>query len=158
MDYFVEAFDTEDLKLVPRPAYDEMINTAVQYPIKQVQIFQPGPWGAYRHKDLWEIEGLEISAWNKMSGPEMSVVIDFGAERTLNFPLINLLQYNREVTGDYMAENYPDLWPLDIWLDDGYFPDRQPAERISMPIHNHPGGRYVKQHFNDCLLYTSRCV
>ena len=151
MDYFVEAFDTEDLKLLPRPAYDEMINTAVKYPIKQVQIFQPGPWGAYRHKDLWEIEGLEISAWNKMSGPEMSVVIDFGAERTLNFPLINLLQYNREVTGDYMAENYPDLWPLDIWLDDGYFPDRQPAERISMPIHNHPGSRYVKQHFNEPL-------
>lgn len=151
MDFFVEAFDAEDLKLVPRSAYDEIIKTAVKYPIKQVQIFQPGPWGAYRHKDLWEIEGLEISAWNKMSGPEMSVVIDFGAERTLNFPLINLLQYNREVTGDFMAENYPDLWPLDIWLDDGFFPDQQPAERISMPIHNHPGSRYVKQHFNEPL-------
>lgn len=151
MDFYVEAFDTKDLKLVPRSAYDEIVKTAVRYPIKQVQIFQPGPWGAYRHKDLWEIEGLEISAWNKMSGPEMSVVIDFGAERTLNFPLINLLQYNREVTGDYMAENYPDLWPLDIWLDDGYFPDQQPAERISMPIHNHPGSRYVKQHFNEPL-------
>ncbi|WP_343246285.1 hypothetical protein [Diplocloster hominis] len=151
MDFYVEAFDAKDLKLVPRSAYDEIVKTAVRYPIKQVQIFQPGPWGAYRHKDLWEIEGLEISAWNKMSGPEMSVVIDFGAERTLNFPLINLLQYNREVTGDYMAENYPDLWPLDIWLDDGYFPDQQPAERISMPIHNHPGSRYVKQHFNEPL-------
>lgn len=151
MDYYLEAYDLEDLKLVPRAAYDEIVSEAVKHPIKQVQIFQPGPWGAYRHKDLWNIEGLEISAWNKMSGPEMSVIIDFGAERMLNFPLINLLQYNKEVTGDYMAEHYPDLWPLDIWLDDGYFPDKQPAERISMPIHNHPSSRYVKDHFNEPL-------
>lgn len=151
MDYYLEAYDLEDLKLVPRAAYDEIVSEAVKHPIKQVQIFQPGPWGAYRHKDLWDIEGLEISAWNKMSGPEMSVIIDFGAERMLNFPLINLLQYNKEVTGDYMAEHYPDLWPLDIWLDDGYFPDKQPAERISMPIHNHPSSRYVKDHFNEPL-------
>ena len=151
MDYYMEAYDLNDLKLVPRAAYDEIVAEAIKYPIKQVQIFQPGPWGAYRHKDLWNIEGLEISAWNKMSGPEMSVVIDFGAERMLNFPLINLLKHNKEVTGDYMAENYPDLWPLDIWLDDGYFPDKQPAERISMPIHNHPSSRYVKEHFNEPL-------
>ncbi len=151
MDYYLEAYDLEDLKLVSRAAYDEIVSEAVKHPIKQVQIFQPGPWGAYRHKDLWNIEGLEISAWNKMSGPEMSVIIDFGAERMLNFPLINLLQYNKEVTGDYMAEHYPDLWPLDIWLDDGYFPDKQPAERISMPIHNHPSSRYVKDHFNEPL-------
>lgn len=151
MDYFVEGYDVGNLKMVPRFAYDEIIDTAVRYPIKQVQIFQPGPWGAYRHKDLWDIKGLEISAWNKMSGPEMSVVIDFGAEAPLNFPLINLLKRNREVTGDYMAEQYPDLWPLDIWLDDGYFPDKQPAERISMPIHNHPSSRYVKEHFNEPL-------
>lgn len=151
MDYYLEAYDTENLKLVTGEAYEEIVAETVKYPIKQVQIFQPGPWGAYRHKDLWDIKGLEISAWNKMSGPEMSVVVDFGAEQMLNFPLINLLSHNREVTGDYMAENYPDLWPLDIWLDDGYFPDRQPAERISMPIHNHPSSRYVKTHFNEPL-------
>ncbi len=151
MDFYLESYDLEDLKLVTKAGYDEIVATAVKYPIKQVQIFQPGPWGAYRHKDLWDIKGLEISAWNKMSGPEMSVVIDFGAEKMLNFPLINLMKHNKEVTGEYMSTNYPDLWPLDIWLDDGYFPDKQPAERISMPIHNHPSSRYVKSHFNEPL-------
>ena len=53
MDYYLEAYDLDDLKLVTREAYDEIVETAVKYPIKQVQIFQPGPWGAYRHKDLW---------------------------------------------------------------------------------------------------------
>ena len=151
MDYYVEAVETDNLKMVSRAAYDEIISTVVTHPIKQVQIFQPGPWGAYRYRDLWDVPGLECSAWNKMSGPEMSVVIDFGAADMLNLPLINLLQYNAEVTGPKVSQKYPDLFPLDIWLDDGYFPEPQPAERISMPIHNHPDSNYVARHFNEPL-------
>ncbi len=79
MDYYVEAVEDDNMRMVSRAAYDEIISTIVTYPIKQVQIFQPGPWGAYRYRDLWDIPGLECSAWNKMFGPEMSVVIDFGA-------------------------------------------------------------------------------
>lgn len=151
MDYYVEAIDAAGLKMVSRAAYDEIISTAVTYPIKQVQIFQPGPWGAYRYRDLWDVPGLECSAWNKMSGPEMSVLIDFGGKDMLNLPLINLLQYNAQVTGEKVSKLYPDLFPLDIWLDDGYFPEPQPAERISMPIHNHPDSNYVARHFNEPL-------
>lgn len=151
MDFFVEATKWDDLKMLTREAYDEIITTVVKYPIKQVQIFQPGPWGAYRYRDLWDIPGLECSAWNKMSGPEMSVIIDFGAEDRINLPLINLLQYNAEMTGEKASKKYPDLFPLDIWLDDGYFPEPQPAERTSMPIHNHPDSDYVKRHFNEPL-------
>lgn len=151
MDYFLEATDIDSLKMVGKEVYDEIISTVVTYPIKQVQIFQPGPWGAYRYRDLWEVPGLECSAWNKMSGPEMSIIIDFGAEDVMNIPLINLLQYNAKVTGEKIAKNYPDLFPLDIWLDDGYFPEKTPAERTSMPIHNHPDSDYVKRHFNEPL-------
>jgi len=151
MDYFAEATDINNLKLVTRETYDEVIQLAATSPIKQVQIFQPGPWGAYRYRDLWNVPGLECSAWNKMSGPEMSVVLDFGAKDVLNLPLINLLQYNDKVTGAVPAAKYPDLWPLDIWLDDGYFPEPQPAERTSMPLHNHPDSDYVKRHFNEPL-------
>ena len=151
MDFYVEAVDEKALKMVSRAVYDEIISTAVTYPIKQVQIFQPGPWGAYRYRDLWDIPGLECSAWNKMSGPELSVVIDFGAQAPINLPLINLLQYNAAVTGEKVSKKYPDLFPLDIWLDDGYFPGPQPAERTSMPIHNHPDSNYVARHFNEPL-------
>ena len=151
MDYYVEAVEKDNIKMVSRTTYDEIISKVVKQPIKQVQIFQPGPWGAYRYRDLWDIPGLECSAWNKMSGPEMSVVIDFGGDDMLNIPLINLLQYNAEVTGPKVSRKYPDLFPLDIWLDDGYFEKPQPAERISMPIHNHPDSSYVERHFNEPL-------
>lgn len=151
MDFYVEATEFENMKMVSKASYDEIISKMVTQPIKQVQIFQPGPWGAYRFKDLWDIPGLSCSAWNKMSGPEMSVVIDFGGDGMLNVPLINLLQYNEQVTGAKVSSKYPDLFPLDIWLDDGYFDKPQPAERISMPIHNHPDSNYVSRHFNEPL-------
>jgi hypothetical protein len=51
--------------------------------------------------------------------------------------------------GPYLHQTLPGMFPLDIWLDDGYFPKPTPAERISMPIHNHPGTDYVKRHFNE---------
>jgi len=66
-------------------------------------------------------------------------------------PFVNLMQYPERLVGKYVHETYPHLFPLDAWLDDGYFPKPTPPERTSMPIHNHPGTDYVKHHFNEPL-------
>lgn len=151
MHYYVEAINFDDLKLIPRKAYDGIMSTLVRYPIKQVKIYQPGPWGAYRYKDLWDIPGLECNAWNELAGPELSMVIDVGREEMINMPAMNLMQYADEFVGPYLNKTYPELFPLDVWLDDGYFPKPTPAERTSMPIHNHPSTDYVKSHFKEPL-------
>lgn len=151
MDYYIEGIAFDTLKMVPRKAYDEIMQTLVRYPIKQVKEFQPGPWGAYRYKDLFDVPGLGCNAWNRLASPELSVLIDVGAEQPLDVPLMSLMQYGEELCGAHLHTRYPDLFPMEIWLDDGYFPEPQPAERISMPIHNHPGSDYVKTHFNEPL-------
>jgi len=151
MDYYVESVKAEDLKLVPRAAYDCIMSTLVQYPVKEVKIYQPGPWGAYRYKDLWDVPGLECNAWNELAGPELSMLVDVGGDKLLNMPTMNLMQYADQFVGPYLNETYPHLFPLDVWLDDGYFPEPTPAERISMPIHNHPSTDYVKRHFKEPL-------
>ena len=151
MDYYAEAIDFENLKIMPRTAYDEIIKTMLKYPIKEIEIYQPGPWGAYRYKDLWDIKGLECNAWNELAGPELAILIDVGADGMINMPFVNLMQYPEELVGKYVHETFPHQFPLDAWLDDGYFPKPTPAERISMPIHNHPSTDYVKQHFNEPL-------
>ncbi|MGV8096721.1 MAG: hypothetical protein AB2L24_33095 [Mangrovibacterium sp.] len=149
MDFYLEAISFDELKLVPRAAYDGIMQTLIRYPVKEVEIYQPGPWGAYRYKDLWNIQGLECNAWNELAGPELSMLINIGSGKVLNMPFVNLMQYNRKLLGNYIPEHFPGLFPLDIWLDDGYFPEPTPAERISMPIHNHPGTHYVQKHFNE---------
>jgi len=151
MDYYVEGIKAEDLKLVPREAYDDILSTLVQYPVKEVKIYQPGPWGAYRYKDLWDVPGLECNAWNELAGPELSMLVDVGREKMLNMPTMNLMQYADQFVGSYLNETYPRLFPLDVWLDDGYFPEPTSAERISMPIHNHPSTDYLKRHFKEPL-------
>jgi len=128
-----------------------MIDELVKQPIKQVKITQPGPWGAYRYKDLWKIDGLECNAWNELAGIELSVLIDWGGESLLNIPAQNFMQRPVQVVGEYVHQTYPDLLPLQVWLDDGFFPVPVSFERSSMPMHDHPSTQYVKRHFNEPL-------
>lgn len=152
MDYWVEGITASSLKLVPRDLYDTIMSTLVRQPVKEVKIFQPGPWGAYRYKDFWDVPGLECNAWNELAGPELSMLVKVeGTEEPLNMPAMNLMQYGEQFVGPWINEHLPQQFPLDVWLDDGYFPIPEPAERISMPIHNHPGTDYVKRRFNEPL-------
>ena len=152
MNFYVENYFENDLVLVPRSAYDEIMSTLVKYPIHEVKIFSPGPWGAYRYHDMdYGVEGLENNAWNKIAGPELRILIDFGGERSISMPMLNAMQYGKELVGEYIDQQYPGLFPMDIWLDDGWHPTPQPAERISMPMHIHPSSKYVADHFDEPL-------
>jgi len=151
MDFWLEAIYFKDLKLIPRQAYDGIMQTLVRYPVKEVPIYQPGPWGAYRYKDLFDVPGLECNAWNELAGPELSILVDIGLAQMINMPMTNLMQYNDLFLGKFINKTYPHLFPMDVWLDDGYFPKPTPPERTSMPMHNHPSTDYVKQHFKEPL-------
>lgn len=152
MDFYVENYFEDDLVLVPRKAYDEIMSTLVKYPIHEVKIFSPGPWGAYRYEMMdYGVEGLANNAWNKIAGPELRILIDFGGERSISMPMLNAMQYGKELVGELIDKKYPGLFPLDIWLDDGWHPTPQPAERISMPMHIHPSSKYVEDNFNEPL-------
>ena len=152
MDFYVENYFEDDLVLVPRAAYDEIMSTLVKYPIHEVKIFSPGPWGAYRYEQMdYGVEGLANNAWNKIAGPELRILIDFGGERSISMPMLNAMQYGKELVGELIDKQYPGLFPLDIWLDDGWHPTPQPAERISMPMHIHPSSKYVEDHFDEPL-------
>lgn len=149
MDYYVDALEADDLKLLPRKAYDEIVQTLVEYPVKCIETYQGGPWGAYRYKQLEDIKGLECNAWHTMISPDLSMEVDFGGEEMLNLPFILLMQYPQKLVGQWVAENYPMLFPFQVGLDDGWFPKPMPRERTAMPMHNHPGIDYCKRNFNE---------
>jgi len=153
MDYWVQAVEAKHLNLVPREAFDGILSTLVRYPTKNVKYAQPGPWGAYRFKDTrWDIEGLSNNAWNSLVSPqELAITVDIGRGKLIKMPGENLLQYPVEFVGPYIHKKYPRLVPIYVWTDDGYFPKPTPAERTSMPVHNHPSSEYVQRHFNEPL-------
>jgi hypothetical protein len=154
MDFYIEAVQGDSLKLMPRDTYETIIDELVKRPIKQVKITQPGPWGSYRFKDIYdEIPGLENMAWNELAGIELSILVDAGLEDgvLLNMPCQNPMQRPVQMVGKHIHETYPDLLPLQVWLDDGYFAEPVPYERGSMPIHNHPDSTYNQLNFNEPL-------
>jgi len=152
MDLYVEAVDSGNLKLLTAAAYQSAIDELVKRPIKQVKITQPGPWGSYRFKEIYdEIPGLENMAWNELAGIELSILVELGGAATINIPCQNIMQRPVQMVGEYIHQNYPDLLPLQVWLDDGYFAEPVPYERGSMPIHNHPDSAYNKRNFNEPL-------
>ena len=151
-DFYAEAIETDDIKLIPMDIYKEILKNLVSQPIKQIRTYSPGPWGAYRYRDLWEIPGLKNNAWNRLAGADLAILVDLKDGRKFDMPAVNLLKdHAADFVGAFPAAAYPGLIPVEIWLDDGYFPEPQPSERTSMPIHNHPGTEYVKRHFNEPL-------
>lgn len=152
MDLYVEAVDKDHLKLLPAAVYQSVIDELVQRPIKQVKITQPGPWGSYRFKEIYDdIPGLENMAWNELAGIELSILVDLDGHTTINIPCQNPMQRPVPMVGEKVNATWPDLLPLQVWLDDGYFAGKVPYERGSMPIHNHPDTGYNKRNFNEPL-------
>ncbi|MCW5952541.1 MAG: hypothetical protein KIT69_09810 [Propionibacteriaceae bacterium] len=151
MDHYVSAVRDDALVMLSREVYDKVIDELVLRPIKQVKILQPGPWGAYRYRDLWEVDGLECNAWNELAGIELSIMVELGEGAPLFMPTQNIMQRPEQLVGKHVMTEYPDLFPLQVWLDDGYFPKPVPFERSSMPIHDHPSTDYVREHFNEPL-------
>ena len=92
MDYYLESIAFDTLKLIPRAAYDEMIKALVSQPVKQIKEFQPGPWGAYRYRDLFNVPGLGCNAWNRLASPELGLLVDVGREENIELPLMSLMQ------------------------------------------------------------------
>ncbi|MFA5057482.1 MAG: hypothetical protein WC485_05170, partial [Opitutaceae bacterium] len=150
MDAYIEAVDPDQLKFLPAADYQAVIDELVLRPIKQVKITQPGPWGSYRFKQVYEeIPGLENMAWNELAGIELSILVDLDGAATINIPCQNVMQRPVQMVGEYIHQTYPDLLPLQVWLDDGYFAEPVPYERASMPIHNHPDTDYNRRNFNE---------
>lgn len=150
MDFFVDAASADKLTLIPRQSYDEIITTLLRYPIKQIRTFMPGPFGGYRFKDLWNVPGLDNSAWNSIASPKLDILIGIGGNKKIRLPSVNLLQYGNRLVGDYWDREVPKWWPLLAAIDDGYFPDPStPLERTAMCQHNHPSTEYVRRNFNE---------
>ena len=153
MDGYVDGNEENNLKMIPRQAYDQITGTLVQFPLKCRRFMQPGNWGGLHSKEYFDCPDLTNCAWDTMFyGPKQSCLVDIGIGSNLEIPFLYLqLQYPEHVCGPYLTKKYPGLLPLIACIDDGYFPKPVNPERSNMPVHLHPDGEYVKKNFNERL-------
>ena len=153
MDGYLDGNEPQRLKLVPRAAYDSIIQALLRMPLKFRRFMQPGNWGGLKHRKYFNLPQLANCAWDTtFYAPKNSCLVDIGRGGNLEIPFLNIqLQYPQYVCGPYLAKKYPGLLPMIACIDDGYFPKPVHHERSNMPIHLHPDGEYIRKTFNERL-------
>jgi hypothetical protein len=153
MDWYVDDNGDDPPTLMPRKVYDGIVSRLVRYPLRFKRVYMPGPWGGLKFRNHFKMPELANCAWNiELSGGDSSLVVHAGNAGQIEVPFHNLyMQYPVEVVGRYCHKKYPGLFPIQVGIDDGYFPEAVPHERRAMPIHLHPDTRYVQKHFKEPL-------
>lgn len=153
MDWYVDDNDADRPKLISGKIYHGVVSTLVRYPLRFKRIFMPGPWGGMKFRDFFKMPELSNCAWNiEVSGGDSSLVVDAGIDDYIEIPFHNLyMQYPVDVVGPYCHKKYPGLFPVQVGIDDGYFPEPVPQERRAMPVHLHPDTAYTKKNFDEAL-------
>lgn len=153
MNWYIDDSVSSELRLLSRESYDEIVSTLVKYPLRFKRVFMPGPWGGLKFRKYFNMPQVSNVAWNiEVSGCDCSLVVDLGRKREIDIQFYNLyMQYPIDVVGAYCHKKYPGNFPIQVGLQDSFFPTAVPHERRAMPIHLHPDTRYVKKHFNEIL-------
>jgi hypothetical protein len=106
MDYYIDAVDAENLKMVSASVYNTIVDKLVKRPIKQVPVSQPRSWGADRFKEVYDkIPGLENNAGNELAGINWSILVGVG-KTTMNMPSQNIMQWPVQVVGEKVSGSF----------------------------------------------------
>jgi len=153
MDYYIDANMPPEIKLIPRKQYRWVLDAVTRYPVKCKRIFMPGTWGGYFFKEYMNMPELPVACWNvDFSGMDSNILIDIGNDKYIEMQLWNLYSaFPVEIVGEYCHKKYPGNFPIQVGIDDGYFPEPVSHERRAMPVHLHPDTKYVKENFNESL-------
>lgn len=153
MDWIIDCNNFNELKLISREIYDDIISSLKEYPLKFTGICMPGSWGGYKFKEYFDLKELSNCAWDKeIEGMDSNFLVEVGKNTILSFPFWNLYsKYSNEIIGPYCTKKFPGNFPLVIAIDDGYFPKPVSHERRAMPVHLHPDHKYTRKNFNESM-------
>ncbi|MEM2174729.1 MAG: hypothetical protein QXI58_03800, partial [Candidatus Micrarchaeia archaeon] len=128
INYYVDANNGENLKVIPKSVYNKIISTLVRYPIRLKPVYIPGVWGG---QFLKKVRGLpqykKNVAWSLECCPDVqSIPILLNNKIIIDLPFLNLLwQEKLKLMGRYCVEMfdfdpYFDIygWPISFNYDD----------------------------------------
>ena len=154
-DWFVDDTDLAAPKLVPADTYRTLLAGLARSPVTFKVFYMPGTFGGTEFGELFEVPGLTNTSWDyEVSVGDNHMLLDPGDGRVLEVPIHNLLFAEPEAfVGEFSAREYPDHFPLAVYMQDGYFPPGTDAgfKRTHMPHHLHPDTAYCREHFNEPL-------
>ena len=142
-DGYVDSNDTDELKLVPRDAYEELLCAIAQAPIAIKMLYYPVTWGGSWQKELKELpRTMENSGQGFLVANENSLMIAVDGA-SLEIPFQNLMWAEApRILGQTAFEVAQGNFPLTYWYDDQ-------IAGWHMAIQVHPDAAYAREHFNE---------
>jgi len=144
IDCYLDGNISEELKLVPRDAFDGILSVLAQYPIRLKPLYVPSPWGGQWIKKIRKLPKSMINcAWSfEAIAPEMSLKIAVG-NTFLEIPFLTFLSRESvRLMGYSAAERFENFFPIRVHYDDG-------IEGGNMAIQVHPPTSYAKKCFDE---------
>ncbi|MGC8625142.1 MAG: class I mannose-6-phosphate isomerase [Phycisphaerae bacterium] len=155
MDWYIEASNSEDPKLLPLDLYRALMVELSGMPIGFKVFYMPGMWGGSEFGKRFKVPGLPNTSWDyEISVGDSHLLVDPGNGIVLEIQFYNVLwEQPLRLVGAYSWNTYPDHFPIAIYLQDGYFAPENQADftRTHMPHHLHPDTAYCRRHFNEPL-------
>ncbi|MDR6804490.1 mannose-6-phosphate isomerase class I [Dyadobacter sp. BE34] len=142
IDFFIDACQENEPKMVDAQLYQKGLDEAVRRPFRVVPFFDPGPWGGQWLKKVADLDRGEVNyAWGFDCVPEEnSLLFKFG-ECIFELPSINLvLTRPRQLLGKHVYGLFGAEFP--IRFD---FLDTMDGGNLSLQVH--PTRQYIKEHF-----------
>ena len=147
VDFFIDAHDPKNLKLIDGEAIRAGLKHCVTRPFRVVPFFDPGVWGGQWMKDVCDLPRDAVNyAWCFDCVPEEnSLLLRFGTT-TIELPSIDLVyQHPRELLGASIPSRFGAEFP--IRFD---FLDTFDGGNLSLQVH--PSSSYIDAHFR--MPYT----
>ncbi len=145
MDCYVDANSTDELKIVPRSSYEEILSDVAQAPIIMKQLYCPVVWGGNWQKELKKLsKSITNSGQGSIVPTENSIEIVLD-KICLDVTFQNLLwQEPIRILGDYAFKITQGKFPLCYYYDDE-------IDGGHMAIQVHPNDSYIRKNFNEAM-------
>ncbi len=145
IDYYVASDDPENLKLIPREAFNNLMDALVRQPFRCKPVYLEGVWGGHYITKLRNLPAtMKNCAWVFDLIPlEVSVVVEAGGYN-IEFPYFTFVQKEGSaLMGDECVEKFHGYFPIRFNYDDTYHSNG------NMSIQVHSGHKYNIENFNE---------
>jgi len=145
IDFYIDSTVPDDLKLLPRTAFNSILAALVKYPLRCKPVYLEGVWGGHYIRKLRHLpDSMRNCAWVFDLIPlEVSLVVEAGNKR-LEFPFFTFAQKQGEgLMGSGCLRKFKGYFPLRFNYDDSYHSSG------NMSIQVHSGHAYNIDNFGE---------
>lgn len=145
LDFYVDANQPDNLKLVPMEEFRTILDETVKSPFRCKPVYLEGVWGGFYIKKLRHLPAdMKNCAWVFDLIPnEVSLLVKTG-KTTLEIPFPTFFRAEAEaLMGPESVRRFGAIFPIRFNYDDTY------AGGGNMSVQVHPPAEYAKEHFGE---------